>query len=190
MWPQTSVSWLLIKFVVLPYKSCWSNHLQSSLITTESKKDETYLYFLASCVFLINLWNHRWRRWMPLYYILAYSYTQKTSVFGGLRTIMWSEHGAFHQNYTDFFLLDLITHPLFPRIIFRVVLSIILVAVTANVVMILLIHIETCLHTPMYFLLSKLSIMDTVYIYITVPKMLQDLFSKEKTISFLGCAVL
>lgn len=54
--------------------------------------------------------------------------------------------------------------------------------------MMLLIHIETCLHTPMYFLLSKLSIMDTVYIYITVPKMLQDLFSKEKTISFLSWA--
>ncbi|XP_006874548.1 PREDICTED: olfactory receptor 2T2-like [Chrysochloris asiatica] len=97
--------------------------------------------------------------------------------------------GAIFQNSTDFILLGLITHPLFPGLIFAVVFSIFVVAVTANVVMILLIHVDSRLHTPMYFLLSQLSIMDTVYICITVPKMLQDLLSKEKTISFLGCAV-
>ncbi|KAM6224149.1 olfactory receptor 2T2-like [Rhynchocyon petersi] len=55
--------------------------------------------------------------------------------------------------------------------------------------MILLIYLDSHLHTPMYFLLSQLSIMDTVYICITVPKMLQDLLSNDKTISFIGCAV-
>ena len=93
------------------------------------------------------------------------------------------------QNSTDFILLGLITHPTFPGFIFAVVFFIFLVAVTANMVMILLIHTDSHLHTPMYFLLSQLSIMDTVYICITVPKMLQDLLSKEKTISFLGCAL-
>ena len=93
------------------------------------------------------------------------------------------------QNSTDFILLGLITHPTFPGFIFAVVFSIFLVAVTANMVMILLIHTDSHLHTPMYFLLSQLSIMDTVYICITVPKMLQDLLSKGKTISFLGCAL-
>ncbi|XP_004481275.2 olfactory receptor 2T2 [Dasypus novemcinctus] len=96
---------------------------------------------------------------------------------------------AIIKNSTDFILLGLITHPVFPGLIFAVVFSIFVVAVTANVVMILLIHMDSRLHTPMYFLLSQLSIMDTVYICITVPKMLQDLLSKEKTISFLGCAV-
>ncbi|XP_057564405.1 olfactory receptor 2T2 [Hippopotamus amphibius kiboko] len=97
--------------------------------------------------------------------------------------------GAVPQNSTDFILLGLITHPTFPGLIFAVVFSIFLVAVTANMVMILLIHTDSHLHTPMYFLLSQLSIMDSVYICITVPKMLQDLLSKEKTISFLGCAL-
>ncbi|XP_014721973.3 olfactory receptor 2T2 [Equus asinus] len=96
---------------------------------------------------------------------------------------------AILQNSTDFILLGLITHPVFPGLIFAVVFSIFLVAVMANVVMILLIHMDSRLHTPMYYLLSQLSIMDTVYICITVPKMLQDLLSKEKTISFLGCAL-
>ncbi|XP_007957159.2 olfactory receptor 2T2-like [Orycteropus afer afer] len=97
--------------------------------------------------------------------------------------------GAIFQNSTDFILLGLVTHPLFPGLIFAVVFSIFVVAVTANVVMILLIHVDFRLHTPMYFMLSQLSTMDTVYICITVPKMLQDLLSKEKTISFLGCTV-
>uniref|UniRef100_A0A2R9B8U1 Olfactory receptor n=1 Tax=Pan paniscus TaxID=9597 RepID=A0A2R9B8U1_PANPA len=87
------------------------------------------------------------------------------------------------QNSTNFVLTGLITHPAFP------VFSIFVVAITANVVMILLIHMDSRLHTPMYFLLSQLSIMDTIYICITVPKMLQDLLSKDKTIPFLGCAV-
>ncbi|XP_058286492.1 olfactory receptor 2T2-like [Hylobates moloch] len=93
------------------------------------------------------------------------------------------------QNSTNFVLTGLITRPAFPRLLFAIVFSIFLVAVTANVVMILLIHTDSRLHTPMYFLLSQLSIMDTIYICITVPKMLQDLLSKDKTISFLGCAV-
>ncbi|XP_025775924.1 olfactory receptor 2T2 [Puma concolor] len=96
---------------------------------------------------------------------------------------------AILQNSTDFILLGLITHPELPGLIFAVVFSIFLVSVTANVVMILLIHVDSCLNTPMYFLLSQLSIMDTVYICITVPKMLQDLLSKEKIISFFGCTL-
>ncbi|KAK7810408.1 hypothetical protein U0070_002972 [Myodes glareolus] len=99
------------------------------------------------------------------------------------------EMESIYQNSTDFILLGLITHPTFPGLIFAVVFSIFVVAVTANLVMIMLIRVDSRLHTPMYFLLSQLSIMDTVYICITVPKMLQDLLSKDKTISFLGCAL-
>ncbi|XP_035308957.1 olfactory receptor 2T2 [Cricetulus griseus] len=99
------------------------------------------------------------------------------------------EMETIYQNSTDFILLGLITHPAFPGLIFAVVFSIFVVAVTANLIMIMLIRVDSSLHTPMYFLLSQLSIMDTVYICITVPKMLQDLLSTEKTISFLGCAL-
>ncbi|XP_036742924.2 olfactory receptor 2T2 [Manis pentadactyla] len=96
---------------------------------------------------------------------------------------------AAPQNSTDFTLLGLITHPAYPGLVFAVVFSIFLVAIMANTLMILLIRMDAHLHTPMYFLLSQLSIMDMVYICITVPKMLRDLLSKEKVISFLGCAL-
>ncbi|XP_074241851.1 olfactory receptor 2T2 [Saimiri boliviensis] len=95
---------------------------------------------------------------------------------------------ALLQNSTNFVLIGLITHPAFPGLVFALVFSIFVVAITANAVMILLIHVDSRLHTPMYFLLSQLSIMDTIYICVTVPRMLQDLLSKDKTISFLGCA--
>ncbi|KAM6148455.1 LOW QUALITY PROTEIN: olfactory receptor 2T2-like [Erethizon dorsatum] len=99
------------------------------------------------------------------------------------------EMEAIPQNSTDFILLGLIVHPTLPGLIFAGVFSIFVVAVIANVAMALLIRVDPRLHTPMYFLLSQLSIMDTVYICVTVPKMLQDLLSEGKTISFLGCAL-
>ena len=40
----------------------------------------------------------------------------------------------------------------------------------------------------MYFLLSQLSIMDTLFICTTVPKLLVNMVSNEKTISFVACS--
>nr|XP_036850654.1 olfactory receptor 2T2-like [Manis javanica] len=97
--------------------------------------------------------------------------------------------GATPRNSTDFTLLGLITRPASPGLVFAVVFSVFLVAIITNALMILLIHVDARLHTPMYFLLSQLSTMDMVYICITVPKMLRDLLSEEKVISFLGCAL-
>ncbi|XP_039373305.1 olfactory receptor 1509-like [Mauremys reevesii] len=43
------------------------------------------------------------------------------------------------------------------------------------------------LHTPMYFFLGNLSFIDICHASVTAPKMLADLLSAEKTISFGGC---
>ena len=48
---------------------------------------------------------------------------------------------------------------------------------------------DSHLHTPMYFLLSQLSIMDTLFICTTVPKLLVDMVSIQKTISFVACGI-
>lgn len=52
-----------------------------------------------------------------------------------------------------------------------------------------LIQVDSHLHTPMYFLLSQLSIMDTLSICTTVPKLLVDMVSEEKSISFKACGL-
>ncbi|CAM5096451.1 unnamed protein product [Natator depressus] len=43
------------------------------------------------------------------------------------------------------------------------------------------------LHTPMYFFLGNLSFIDLCHASLSAPKMLADLLSVEKTISFGGC---
>ncbi|CAI9153707.1 unnamed protein product [Rangifer tarandus platyrhynchus] len=43
------------------------------------------------------------------------------------------------------------------------------------------------LHTPMYFLLRNLSLLDICFSSVTAPKVLADLLSERKTISFNGC---
>ncbi|XP_010951880.1 olfactory receptor 2T11 [Camelus bactrianus] len=90
---------------------------------------------------------------------------------------------------SDFILLGLLVNPRSTGIVFAVIFAIFVVAVTANLVMIFLIQVDSRLHTPMYFLLSQLSIMDTLFICTTVPKLLVDMVSKEKTISFAACGI-
>ncbi|XP_063092827.1 olfactory receptor 2T11-like [Cavia porcellus] len=90
---------------------------------------------------------------------------------------------------SDFTLLGLLVNSEATGIIFTVIFAIFVVAVTANLVMIFLIQVDPQLHTPMYFLLSQLSIMDTLFICTTVPKLLVDMVSTEKTISFVACGI-
>ncbi|XP_017654718.1 olfactory receptor 14A2-like [Nannospalax galili] len=51
----------------------------------------------------------------------------------------------------------------------------------------MLVTVETCLHTPMYFFLKNLSFLDVCLISITVPKFILSSLSHRSTISFPGC---
>ena len=80
----------------------------------------------------------------------------------------------------------------FPRItvpLFVMFLMIYTLAVTWNFSLIALIRLDSHLHTPMYFFLSNLSIIDICYITSTAPKMLSNFFQENQTISFVGCIV-
>ncbi|XP_008250037.3 olfactory receptor 2T11 [Oryctolagus cuniculus] len=90
---------------------------------------------------------------------------------------------------SDFVLLGLLVSSEATGVVFTVIFAIFVVAVMANVLMIVLIQADSHLHTPMYFLLSQLSVMDTLFICTTVPKLLVDMVSKEKTISFVACGI-
>ncbi|MBZ3890817.1 Olfactory receptor 2T5 [Sciurus carolinensis] len=62
-------------------------------------------------------------------------------------------------------------------------------ALSGNALLILLIHSNTQLHTPMYFFISQLSLMDMMYISITVPKVLLDQVLGVSTISVPECGL-
>ncbi|XP_055278773.1 olfactory receptor 5AN1-like [Moschus berezovskii] len=80
----------------------------------------------------------------------------------------------------------------FPRIIaalFVVFLVIYILTLTWNLSLLILIRMDSHLHTPMYFFLSNLSFMDICYVTSTAPKMLYDFFQERQIITFVGCAV-
>nr|XP_003423557.2 olfactory receptor 4F15-like [Loxodonta africana] len=61
--------------------------------------------------------------------------------------------------------------------------------VLGNLLVALTVTFDSHLHSPMYFLLANLSIMDLCFSTVTVPKMLSDLYSGKNTISFQGCVI-
>ncbi|XP_047630582.1 olfactory receptor 2AJ1-like [Phacochoerus africanus] len=92
-----------------------------------------------------------------------------------------------HTFSSDFILLGLFSSSQKGLIFFSFIVIIFITAVTENAIMILLIHRESRLHTPMYFLLSHLSFMDILHVSNIVPKMITDFLSGNRTISFAGC---
>lgn len=58
-----------------------------------------------------------------------------------------------------------------------------------NLLIVLTVTFDTHLQSPMYFLLSNLSIIDVIFSSSTAPKMIYDIFSRHKAISFGGCIV-
>ncbi|EGW14314.1 Olfactory receptor 5L1 [Cricetulus griseus] len=89
----------------------------------------------------------------------------------------------------EFILLGFSDVPELSVVLSLVFLLIYGVTVLANLGMTALIQISSQLHTPMYFFLSHLSFVDFCYSSIIVPKMLANIFNKDKTISFLACMV-
>ncbi|XP_018427956.1 PREDICTED: olfactory receptor 5F1-like [Nanorana parkeri] len=63
------------------------------------------------------------------------------------------------------------------------------VTVIGNAGMITLVHTTSSFHTPMYYFLSYLSVVDLCYSSVITPKMLCDLWSRMKSISYNGCAL-
>jgi len=73
--------------------------------------------------------------------------------------------------------------------LFVVFLLIYVITMVGNIGIIAVIRLDAQLQTPMYFFLSNLSFLDLCYSSVVTPKMLLNLSSKRKTISFAGCFV-
>ncbi|XP_037655513.1 olfactory receptor 2T27-like [Choloepus didactylus] len=90
---------------------------------------------------------------------------------------------------TDFVLLRLFHNIQAPNLLFSFIFLMFLVTLTGNIIMLILIWLDSQLHTPMYFLLSQLSIMDLLYSSTFVPKIASDYLSGKNTISFICCGI-
>ncbi|XP_004434410.1 PREDICTED: olfactory receptor 7D4-like [Ceratotherium simum simum] len=92
-----------------------------------------------------------------------------------------------HTEVSEFLLLGLSEDPELQPLLFGVFLSMYLVTVLGNLFIILAISSDSQLHTPMYFFLSNLSFIDICFISTTIPKMLLNIQTQRKDISYIGC---
>uniref|UniRef100_A0A8C9M6E6 Olfactory receptor n=1 Tax=Panthera tigris altaica TaxID=74533 RepID=A0A8C9M6E6_PANTA len=88
-----------------------------------------------------------------------------------------------------FILLGFSEYPELQMPLFLVFLTIYTVTVLGNLGMIMIIQINPKLHTPMYFFLSHLSLVDFCYSTVVTPKLLENLIVEDRTISFTGCII-
>ncbi|XP_004647916.1 olfactory receptor 2D3-like [Octodon degus] len=92
-------------------------------------------------------------------------------------------------NLTEFILLGLSSDHQTQILLFVVFLIIYLLTVFGNLLIMLLIHIDSRLHMPMYFFLKNLSFTDLCFSTTIVPKMLLHFLVMKNTISFAGCSI-
>uniref|UniRef100_I3NEG4 Olfactory receptor n=1 Tax=Ictidomys tridecemlineatus TaxID=43179 RepID=I3NEG4_ICTTR len=96
------------------------------------------------------------------------------------------------ENSTDptamnFILLGLFDYTKTHRVLFSLVFMTFIASLVGNILMILLIHTDPRLHTPMYFLLSQLSLMDLMLVSTIIPKMAANYLLNSRSISPAGC---
>ncbi|XP_069814420.1 olfactory receptor 5AR1-like [Dendropsophus ebraccatus] len=73
--------------------------------------------------------------------------------------------------------------------LFFMFLIIYIISILGNIGIIYLVYTNIKFHTPMYFFLSNLSVIDIVYASDIAPKMLMGLYFSKTSISYFGCAI-
>ncbi|KAM4843834.1 olfactory receptor 1468-like [Thomomys bottae] len=88
---------------------------------------------------------------------------------------------------SEFLLLGLPLEPEHQRLFYVLFLAMYLTTVLGNLLIMVLIRLDSHLHTPMYAFLSTLSFSDLCFSSVTMPKMLQNMQSQVPAISYAGC---
>ncbi|XP_015396821.2 olfactory receptor 7G1-like [Panthera tigris] len=89
----------------------------------------------------------------------------------------------------EFLLMEVTENPELQSLIFSLFLSMYLVTILGNLLIVLAVSLDSHLHTPMYFFLSNLSFVDICLTSTTIPKMLVNIKTHSKPISYTGCLI-
>ncbi|XP_072457317.1 olfactory receptor 1f45-like [Notamacropus eugenii] len=95
--------------------------------------------------------------------------------------------GGNQSRVSEFILLGLSEQPEQERIRFLLFLFMYLISGLGNLLIMMAIYSDPHLHTPMYFFLSNLSLVDICFTSTTVPRMLNNYVSKNRTIQYAEC---
>ncbi|XP_014304265.1 olfactory receptor 7A5-like [Myotis lucifugus] len=88
---------------------------------------------------------------------------------------------------SEFLLLGISQALELQSLMFGLFLSMYLITVFGNLLIILAVSSDSHLHTPMYFFLSNLSLVDICFTSTTIPKMLVNIQTQSKAITYEGC---
>ncbi|XP_052054701.1 olfactory receptor 5B3-like [Apodemus sylvaticus] len=89
---------------------------------------------------------------------------------------------------TEFLLLGLTNDPGLQLPLFMIFLFIYSITLVGNLVLIIIIVLDSCLHTPMYIFLGNLSLVDFCYSSAVTPTVMTGLLIENKVISYNDCA--
>ncbi|XP_007956908.1 olfactory receptor 5K1-like [Orycteropus afer afer] len=92
-----------------------------------------------------------------------------------------------HSLTTEFILTGFMDHPDLKTLLFVMFFGIYLITMVGNLGLVALIFMERRLHTPMYIFLGNLALMDSCCSCAITPKMLENFYSEDRTISLYGC---
>ncbi|XP_040592609.1 olfactory receptor 7E24-like [Mesocricetus auratus] len=87
----------------------------------------------------------------------------------------------------EFHFIQLSEDPDLQTVVFGLLLSMYILTLFGNLLIILTVSSDSHLHTPMYFFLSNLSMVDIGFISTTVPRVIVDIHVHCPVISYLGC---
>ncbi|XP_031208324.1 olfactory receptor 1468-like [Mastomys coucha] len=88
---------------------------------------------------------------------------------------------------SQFILLGLPIPSEHQHLFYALLLAMYLTTVLGNLIIIILILLDSHLHTPMYFFLSNLSFSDLCFSSVTMPNLLQNMQSQDTFITYAGC---
>ncbi|XP_045423382.1 olfactory receptor 2G3 [Lemur catta] len=94
---------------------------------------------------------------------------------------------ANESSLMSFILLGFSDHPHLEAVLFVFVLFFYLLTLLGNFTIIIVSYLHPPLHTPMYFFLSNLSLLDLCFTTSLAPQTLVNLRGPEKTITYGGC---
>ncbi|XP_039174572.1 olfactory receptor 1086-like isoform X2 [Crotalus tigris] len=97
------------------------------------------------------------------------------------------EGGNQTLQMTEFLFLGFSGMPRGQPFFFLLFLAIYLITLVANSVILILIQLDSRLHSPMYYFLSHLSSLDICYSSVTLPTILVNLLHQQPTISYNEC---
>ncbi|XP_044120902.1 olfactory receptor 1J4-like [Neovison vison] len=199
---QLALSDISLSSIIVP-KMLMNMQTQQQSIHYVGCISQMYFFILFACLDNVLLAVMAYDRYVAICQPLHYTTVMRQELCISLIAGSWffsCIHALLHtlllkssmnrenqSSVSEFLLLGLPIRPEQQGVFFALFLGMYLTTVLGNLLIILLIRLDSHLHTPMYFFLSNLAFTDVCFSSVTVPKMLRNMQTQHLSISYPGC---